>query len=139
MGGPSPVDAASGPAIGNIARARKLFAYGDQDEYWDHPSTIGWVKRGEETHPVGCAVVLCAGNEGFKHMFVRDGKCGEEWVDVAGGRKEIVTIGEDGFADFWANGGSVSVWVRKSEAAEGYGWVAEKLKECHAEEESCER
>ncbi|KAJ3147312.1 hypothetical protein HDU89_005662 [Geranomyces variabilis] len=135
ISGENPIEPLAAPAVRNLLKIRARFAYGDQDDYFDHPSTIGWVRRGlsdedsggEKTRQVGCAVVLCAGDEGFKRMFVGDGRGGQEWVDVAGGRKEVVMIGEDGFADFWSNGGSVSVWLRKEEAANTFKWKKEEL------------
>lgn len=48
----------------NIARnitllieARQRFAYGATDDYLAHPNYIGFVRRGDATHP-GCAVIL---------------------------------------------------------------------------------
>ncbi|KAI8825277.1 alpha amylase [Fimicolochytrium jonesii] len=122
ISGAAPVEPLAAPAITNIMKVRAHFAYGDQDEYLDHPNTIGWVRRGDEKHPQGCAVVLCAGDEGHKHMFVGEAKAGERWVDVAGGRREVLVIGEDGSADFPCNGGAVSAWVRMEEARDVMAW-----------------
>ncbi|KAJ3012871.1 hypothetical protein HKX48_006020 [Thoreauomyces humboldtii] len=133
IAGENPVPAHAAPAIKNLLKVRQNYAYGEQDDYFDHPSTVGWVRRGDDHHGIGCAVVICAGEEGFKRMFVGDGKTGEQWVDVAGGRKEVVTIGEDGFAEFWSNGGSVSVWLRQGEASTTFAWKKEELEAVKAE------
>ncbi|KAI9106251.1 Maltohexaose-producing amylase [Phlyctochytrium arcticum] len=127
IGGENPVPASAAPAIRNIMKARVHFAYGDQDDYFDHPQTIGWVRRGEPGHLAGLAVVLCAGEEGSKRMFVGEDRSGEEWVDIAGGRKEIVVIDDEGFGDFCCNGGSASAWLRRAEAEKTFSWIREEL------------
>ncbi|KAJ6532771.1 alpha-amylase [Mycena vulgaris] len=83
--------------LGDLIRARKLFAYGELRDYWDHMNCVGWVRMGEpeKGRHNGCAVVICNGDEGFKRMEV--GK---------------VFIGEDGWADFRCSAMSVSVWVK---------------------------
>ncbi|KAF8217704.1 alpha-amylase [Mycena galopus ATCC 62051] len=83
--------------LGDLVRARKLFAYGELRDYWDHMNCVGWVRMGEpdKGRPDGMAVVICNGDEGLKRMEV--GK---------------VVIGEDGWADFRCSAMSVSVWVK---------------------------
>lgn len=62
--------------LGDMIRARKLYAYGELRDYWDHMNCVGWVRMGEETEEGkpnldGCAVVLCNGTgEGSKRMEV---------------------------------------------------------------------
>jgi len=46
------------PGIPDLCLARKLYAYGEQNDYWDRPNLIGWVRRGTMDRPAGCAVVL---------------------------------------------------------------------------------
>nr|AWM99291.1 glycoside hydrolase family 13 [Rhizophlyctis rosea] len=98
MGGPNPVAAHSAPAIKNIAKVRKYFAFGDQDDYFDHPTTIAWLRHGTtddsilKEHPyasTGCIVILCTSDAGSKFIWVGPDRAGEEWVDVAGGRREV--------------------------------------------------
>lgn len=56
--------------LGDFIRARKLFAYGELRDYWDHANCLGWVRMGDEGHD-GCAVVICNGDaEGTKRMEV---------------------------------------------------------------------
>jgi alpha-amylase len=73
-------------------RARKLFAYGELRDYWDHMNCVGcafshlpsllsiyllgsgrWVRMGEpeKGRPNGCAVVICNGDEGCVVITVR--------------------------------------------------------------------
>ncbi|PRP87495.1 cytoplasmic alpha-amylase [Planoprotostelium fungivorum] len=111
---PTPVEAKSDP-LSKLLQARKLYAYGDEDDYFDHPSTVGWVRRGEAESSTpskksGCAVVLCASEAGDKRMYVGEGTSGQVWIDLMGYVQESVTIDDEGFGTFKAHGGSVSVW-----------------------------
>ncbi|MFP4977726.1 alpha-amylase [Paenibacillus sp. CN-4] len=111
IGGPSPKEGKKA-AIDPLLYARCHKAYGEQDDYFDHPNTIGWVRHGVEEFPgSGCAVVASNGDAGEKRMYVGEHRAGEEWADLTGNRQETLTIGEDGFAVFLVNGGSVSVWA----------------------------
>lgn len=118
IGGPAPVEGKKA-AIDPLLYARCHKAYGEQDDYFDHPNTIGWVRRGiEEVEGSGCAVVISNGDNGEKRMFLGEERAGEVWVDFTHNRKESVTIGKDGWAVFPVNGGSVSVWALPDEAEE---------------------
>lgn len=92
--------------------ARKTFAYGEQHDYFDHPSTIGWVRLGDDEHPGGMAVVLTNGEGGSKRMNVGHPNC--VYTDVTEQVKDSVTTDDEGWADFSTNGGSVSVWLQQS-------------------------
>lgn len=59
----------------------------------------------------GCAVVVCNADDCAKRMFVGEERANEVWVDLTNTRAERVVIGEDGFAEFPVQGGSVSVWA----------------------------
>ena len=87
--------------------ARKRYAHGGQTDYFDYPNVIGWTREG------GLAAVLSNGSDGWKTMKL--GAPGQVFVDILCNRPEEVVIREDGWADFPVNGGSVSVWVPKSE------------------------
>ncbi|KAF5389701.1 hypothetical protein D9757_006050 [Collybiopsis confluens] len=96
----------------DLIRARKLYAYGDLRDYWDHMNCVGWVRTGDEKRP-GCAVVISNGDEGFKRMEIGKEHAGEAWTDVLGWSEGEIVIGEDGWAEFRSPAMSVSVWVVK--------------------------
>ncbi|QGQ94776.1 alpha-amylase [Paenibacillus psychroresistens] len=99
-------------AIDPLLYARYHKAYGEQEDYIDHPHIIGWVRRGaEEIERSGCAVVISNDEAGDKRMFVGAQRAGEVWTDLTNTRDEHIVIEEDGFAVFPVNGGSVSVWA----------------------------
>lgn len=100
-------------AIDPLMYARYHKAYGEQEDYFDHPNTIGWVRLGIPEFPrSGCAVVISNGDEGIKRMNVGKQRAGQVWVDLTNTRKDRITIENDGFAVFPVNGGSVSVWAQ---------------------------
>ena len=111
IGGDKPIKGKK-KAIDPLLYARYHKSYGEQNDYFDDPNTIGWVRRGvTEIEHSGCAVVITNGDRGEKHMFVGEGRAGEIWVDLTDNREERITIEEDGFATFPVNGRSVSVWA----------------------------
>lgn len=118
IGGPSPIPDKKA-AIDPLLYARYHKAYGEQEDYFDHANTIGWVRRGiKEISGSGCAVVVANGDNGEKRMNVGKDRAGEVWVDFTRTRKEEITIGPDGWAVFPVNGGTVSVWALPHEENE---------------------
>jgi alpha-amylase len=113
---------ACGGALPNLALARKLYAYGEQQDYFDYATCIGWVRLGTWDKKWGCAVVLSNAGPGEKRMWVGDMHAGEVWTDVLGWEQGEVTIGKDGFGVFTCPGVSLSVWVNKdAEGREKFG------------------
>lgn len=99
-------------AIDPLLYARYHKAYGKQEDYFDHPNTIGWVRLGvQEIERSGCAVVISNGDHGEKRMFVGADRAHEVWIDLTSNREGPITIDDNGFATFPVNGGSVSVWA----------------------------
>lgn len=100
---------------GNLPRlilARKLFAYGLQQDYFDYPTCIGWVRYGTHDRRAGMAVVMSNASPGSKRMHVGEMHAGEKWTDLLGWSEGDVVIGDDGFGDFTCGSCSVSIWVR---------------------------
>ncbi|MBO9660002.1 MAG: alpha-amylase [Chitinophagaceae bacterium] len=91
--------------------ARKSYNYGQQRDYFDHPNCIGWTREGDESHPVGCAVVMSTGDEGFKRMELGKIHAGKTLKDFLGHCSEEITVEETGWATFAVNATSVSVWT----------------------------
>lgn len=106
-----------GGALPSLTLARKLYAYGAQQDYFDYPTCIGWVRYGTWDRRFGCATVMSNAGPGTKRMHVGEMHAGEVWTDVLGWSDREVTIGPDGFGEFVCPGTSVSVWVNKE--AEG--------------------
>ncbi len=95
--------------------ARRKYAYGDVEIHFDHPSTVGFVRKGDDEHPdSGLAFVMTNGKDGSKIMNVGEHRKGEVWHELTGNRKEEITIGDDGTAEFPVSAGNLAVWVKKS-------------------------
>lgn len=110
IGGDKPIEGKKA-AIDPLLYVRKKKAYGKQDDYFDNPNVIGWVRHGEaELAKSGCAVVVSNKDDGSKKMFVGASRSGEEWIDFTNTRKDRVTIDKDGYGEFPVNAKSVSVW-----------------------------
>ncbi|EED21243.1 alpha-amylase, putative [Talaromyces stipitatus ATCC 10500] len=121
--------------------ARKLYAYGEQQDYFLQRNCVGFVRYGNARHPAGLACVMNNGLTAINlRMHVGKRHAGERWSDVlldnnqalgvedlkngkdnekTGkiGKRRVVQISSKGYADFPVASMSVGVWV--NEAAEG--------------------
>ena len=93
--------------------ARGHHAYGLQRDYFDHPNCIGFTREGDEEHD-GCAVLISNGDAGFKAMEMGKRYAGKMFVDLLQKSEATIIVDENGWADFTAPAGSVSVWVIKN-------------------------
>jgi len=94
---------------------RKHLAYGIQRDYFDHKTTVGWTREGiDEKSNSGCAVILSAGDDGWKYMEAGKKHAGEIFADCLGKVENEITLDKNGGAEFYCKGGSVSVWVSKT-------------------------
>lgn len=98
--------------IDAFLRVRQHYAYGEQKDYFDHPSTIGWTRSGDSDHPGGMAVVMSNGTEGSKWMEIGHPNC--TYIDTTKHIQETITTNAEGWAEFRTQGGSVSVWIMQS-------------------------
>ncbi|KAF3765408.1 family 13 glycoside hydrolase [Cryphonectria parasitica EP155] len=115
--GENPFPPSCGGILPRIILARKLYAYGQQAEYFDEPTCLGIVRYGTWDRRFGCAAVLSNAGAASKRMHVGEMHAGERWTDVLGWNDREVEIGEDGFGDFPCGQCSVSIYVNKD--AEG--------------------
>ncbi|MDB9313896.1 alpha-amylase [Spirulina sp. CS-785/01] len=97
--------------IDKFLYARRHFAYGPQYDYFDHINTIGWTRLGDNEHPKAMAVLMSDGAAGNKWMEV--GKPHTKFYDITQHIPTPVYTNEWGWAEFFCNGGSVSVWVEE--------------------------
>jgi alpha-amylase len=114
---PHETPASCGGKLADLILARKLYAYGDQEDYWDNPNLIGFVRRATWDKPAGLACVMSNTGPGEIKMAVGKEHVGEKWSDVLGWEEGEVEIDEDGYGLFKCPGTSVAVWVRSD--AEG--------------------
>ena len=100
--------------IEQLLKARRNHAYGMQRDYFDHANCIGWTREGDEHHS-GCAVVLSNGDNGNKTMETGKRYAGKIFVDLLEKNPAKVKINKDGWGEFFAPAGGVSVWVEKTD------------------------
>lgn len=100
--------------IEKLLKARKYFAYGRQNDYFDDPNIIGWTREGDHEHPdSGMAVIMSDNCGGCKQMNVGARLAGSVLYDCTGNMQETVYVDQEGNGIFYCQGGSVSVWVKK--------------------------
>ena len=95
-----------------LLQLRNEHAYGMQRDYFDHANCIGWTREGDDGHG-GCAVVLSNGDNGNKMMEIGKRYAGKKMIDALGKMEEEVDVNEEGWGNFLAPAGTVSVWVEK--------------------------
>ena len=108
------MDQPSVPNLGKLIRLRYSYAYGEQEDYFDDPDLVGWVRCGDAEHPdSGLAVLLSTGDGGKKKMMMGQQFAGETFFDALGFCTEPVTIDKEGFGEFIATPQGLNVWVRQ--------------------------
>jgi alpha-amylase len=130
QGGPNPLKCRScKERLPILMRARKLYAYGEQRDYfdkrncigkstriitWPHSQySLGFVRYGNVMYPYGLACVISNTTAAYKRMYVGRRHKGEEWSDILGWCLETVIIDNRGYGVFPVAAKSVSVWVHE--------------------------
>ncbi|WP_276876736.1 alpha-amylase [Anaerococcus hydrogenalis] len=96
--------------IDKMLDVRKKYSFGDQDEYFDNPQVVGWVRR-TDNETSSLAVLISIGDMAEKQMFVGEEEAGKVYIDLSGNNKNTVTIDENGNGVFNVGPGSVSYWA----------------------------
>ncbi|KAG2414898.1 hypothetical protein HFD88_006086 [Aspergillus terreus] len=97
-----------------LTQVRKLYAYGEQEDYYDQPNCIGFVRYGNLRHPSGLACIMSNAGPTRKRMFVGRTHAKERWTDILEWHNEVVTIDRRGYGTFPVAATSVSVWVNSA-------------------------
>lgn len=110
-----------GQLIPKLMLARKLYAYGPQADYFDHPHSIGFTRLGhpalnglQHSKGAGLAVVMTNGwSYATKTMFVGKQHAGQRWTDLLASCWGEVVIDTEGWGVFACAPRSVAVWVHR--------------------------
>ena len=98
-----------------LLKLRQCYAYGTQQDYFDDQSLIGFTRSGDAEHPdSGLAVVITDSVAGRKRMQIGKQFAGNRMFDALCHVNDPVVIDEEGYGEFKADGGSVSVWVTEA-------------------------
>ncbi len=94
-----------------LAKVRKNHAYGNQDDYFNEPDLIGWVRHGNEEHTHKVSVVISIKEKKSIRMFVGEGQVGKVYADFTGNCLDKIVIDNENYGEFCAEPGSISVWL----------------------------
>lgn len=90
---------------------RKNHALGNQIDYFDDSSIVGWTRQGNGLNGLAC--LLSDSDGGSKRMFIGIEYANSIFIDSMNNVSEDIFIDEEGYGDFKVNGGSVSVYIKK--------------------------
>jgi len=109
--------------IDRLLHLRERFNHGGQEDYFDHPSCVAWLRTGDDDHPGAMVVVMSNGEAGCKQVDTH--RPGETFCNVlAEGRSDRLTTGDHGRADFTCPAGEVAVWVSDDHGDDRWGGEA---------------
>jgi alpha-amylase len=94
--------------LDKLLAARARYNFGDQHDYFDHPSCIGWLRTGDAEHPGAMVVLMSSGEAGTKRIETT--KPNAVFRDATGHITEPVRTDDTGAAEFSCPAGSLSVW-----------------------------
>lgn len=99
--------------INKLAKIRNQLTHGDQDDYFNFKTCVGWVRNGNETHPYKSAVLISSKGMDSLKMFVGLDQTNLVYIDYTGNNDGQVIIDEDGYGNFLVSPASISVWAKK--------------------------
>ncbi len=103
-----------GDALIHMLKLREKLAFGNQVDYFDDPSAIGWVLTGDYEHELsGLAVVMTNAQGVEKEMTISAIHGGETFVDILGNNQAEVVLDDTGKGLFPVNDGQVSIYVNQ--------------------------
>ncbi|TEB33337.1 glycoside hydrolase family 13 protein [Coprinellus micaceus] len=93
-----------------LVEARKYYAYGPQQDYFTDKNCIGWVRKGDRSHP-GCAVILSNKSGKCRLTFKCQANAGSSYRSLmTQGEKVVVDV--QGWGTFHCFANTAQVWVK---------------------------
>lgn len=117
-----PIREAPMTKLPDLVLARRLFAFGQQKDYFESSDCIGWVRHGTPDKPYGMAVVMSWAEEvpevsddedDVPRIRMKIGSAGESFIDILGWEKSKVVIDESGVGSFPCGWNSMGVYVNQ--------------------------
>ncbi|KAJ5794270.1 CAZyme family GH13 [Penicillium paradoxum] len=99
-----------------LMQARKLYAYGEQQDYFNLPNCIGFVRYGNARHLSGLACVISNAGAGVQRMYVGKRHAYEEWTDLLHPEIKRIVIDKKGYGCFSVKAMNVGVWINSATA-----------------------
>ncbi len=101
-----------GDGLTTLIKLRRDLAYGDQIDYFNDSSVVGFTRLGHDDHTYsGLAVVMTDSIAGNIRMCMGERFIGKTLVNCLGNSNDKVIIEDDGCATFHVNDGSIAVYV----------------------------
>lgn len=97
--------------IDKLALIRKNHAYGDQDDYFIEEDLIGFLRHGDEEHPGKMTAVISTREKKSIKMFLGEDQKGKVFADITGNTEEKIVIDKNGYGEFVAEAGKISVYI----------------------------
>ncbi len=97
--------------IDKFLYARKIYAYGEQINYFDDKTVLAWTREGTGENPGGIAVLLSIGGETELSMKMSAGN--RVYRDLTEHVEKTVQTDENGWGVFSVKKKSISVWILK--------------------------
>ena len=88
---------------------RKQYTEGNQEDYFNHPHLIGWVRC---TQTKAMAIIMTNSTGGIKSMYVGKEYSHCYYVNVFNGYQRVL-INEDGYGDFYCEDKNFAVYVKE--------------------------
>jgi alpha-amylase len=100
--------------IETLIGSRKMYAYGEQRDYFEEMNCIGWTREGtDENEKSGCAIILSNGDHSMRKMEIGKRHAGKIFYDVLQKNKAEIMIDDSGWGEFPVTAGTVSVYVQR--------------------------
>ena len=103
-----------GAQLEAMLKARRLYAWGEQEDIFAENKLIGWVRHGDADHPKKLAVLISTGDAGQLSMRVDKAHAGKQYKDLSG-KNDPVVIDDEGNGLFTVPPGSVTYWVAQED------------------------
>lgn len=98
--------------IAHLAHLRNTFAYGAQDNYFEDPSCIAFVRHGDEAHPYKSCIIASNGDANQIKVFLGTEEADSVYADYTANMSDKITVDDEGYAVFKVKPGSVSIWAK---------------------------
>lgn len=89
--------------------ARKTYAYGEQDNYFEEENVLAWVRRGREDRPGGLATLISSGKG--REISMKMPLKNQVYKDLTEHVEESVKTDHEGWGKFAVSNRSISVWI----------------------------
>lgn len=99
-----------GAVLDKLMALRRIYAKGDQEDYFEKENCIGWVRDNFEAAPM--AVIVSNDQADSIRMYVGEDAAGDSYADYLGHLEDKIIIDEEGYGEFPVAERSVCCWLK---------------------------